>query len=205
MRANSALLTLLVCIAPIVCAAPVQAQFFLSLGGGLSTGIAPDDLKDLYPSGFAVRGGAGYSFSPTSALLVELEYSKHSLDEAELLRQAGTGFVPNISGGELSVIGVNTLYQFTFPSKGVIGAHLIAGLGYHKAKLETVVISIGVLGDTVPGEDESNLAALVGLGLDIAASSNIEFFIQARTQMMVIQDADNFLFLPLLAGVRIKT
>lgn len=182
------------------------AQVFVSAGVGLPVG--PDQVTDLYSSGFGI--GAGFSLEHSGYPAVRFRpfgtYQKFQIDDEQLRSEFETPIEDSlnidvtVSGGDMSVIFAGADLQLRIPYAR-FSPYIAPAFGILMTAIDDITIE-GPSGSTIFNVSNEETAIAVGIGAGFLAglTERFQVFTEAH-YLYAFTQGDNLSWVPIRFGV----
>lgn len=184
MMRNALNLAILTCLAFPMTA---HAQFFVS--GGLAFPVSPEEVNDVYSSGFGATAGYGLDL-PLIPITPRLfaNFDSFSIDEDE--------FPVDIDGGNLRAITIGLDALISLPT-GPLSPYVAPAAGFTFLSVDDVEVE-GFEFDL--SDEETALTLGIGAGLQFGLLVGPTIFVDVRL-LYALTSGDNFLWAPIRLGL----
>lgn len=181
---NVLALALLACLA-----FPLTSHAQLFVSGGIAFPISPDDVNDVYGSGFGATAGfaADLPLIPITPR-AWVNFDSFPIDEDEL------GF--DVDGGSLRAITIGADAQFTVPM-GPLSPYFAPAAGLTFISVDDLEAG-GISLDISDSESALTLGAGAGLSFDLIVGPSL--FLEAKL-LYAFTSGDNFMWAPIRLGI----
>lgn len=188
--------------------ATASGQIFVS--GGLGFPLGPDQVKDLYSSGFGA--GAGFyledSAYPYARIRPQGVYQKFAIDPDALqeFEEEIEGDTLNVeaSGGDMGIIFAGADLQLRIPN-AAFSPYVAPTVGVSYVAVNDITIE-GLGGTTTFDVQNEETAFTLGLGAGIAATfaGRYEVFVEGHYMYAIVGGGDNQSWVPVRFGVALQ-
>lgn len=168
----------------------------LTISGGFSNPITPDEFDDYWNIGFHAFGGIGYIMAPGVVINGSIGYNKFGLNTDEFLKSLGTSETgKSIEGGSIFILLISiNVRGHLIQDLEEVKPYILGGIGYFIKSTDDIIISSDGINESISMETENAIGLNGGVGVEFPLSITSSFFIEAGYCMGLTERNDTNFF-----------
>ncbi len=157
-----------------------EKKIELTLGGGLSIPLNPNDFSDYWTAGFNGVAGLGFEISEGVIISGSIGYNIFPLNEDEFLKDAGlSNSGISTEGGSTSILFLSANFKGVLtPSSKSARPYLTGGIGYFNLGFDEIKITDGTNSISFDSESEGAFGLSGAGGIEFPVSNNTLIFVE---------------------------